>query len=143
MGLEQEQGWLLRLVVMGAGVVFGGLFITALLIFGGIATHDSEIGPRDVFEAHLAALDAGDWELSDIYVKGECTIGFLAGAEDNPQEVLDETLASGFSFRRTFDVEEVWISEDSTEAILGLNTPSGLPSTAMLEKVEGEWLIAC
>ena len=110
------------------------IFILAILTPGG-----STPGPRKAFEAHIAALDAGEWELSDTYTKDECTIAAAGGSEEMLQEVLD----GGFSYRRTFQIEDVWINEDGTEAILELEAPPKLPPVAVLDLVDGEWLIAC
>lgn len=137
--VELEQGWLKRMVAVVVGMMVV-ILIALLLVMsrGGTAP-----GPADVFESHLAALDAADWRLADTFVKDECTVGFTVGYDD-PQEALQEALDSGFSFRRAFDVQEVWISEDGSEALLGVKTtPPDLPNVIELEKVDGEWLVAC
>lgn len=138
--MDIEEGWLRRLVTIMAAAIFVLMIAGLLLIFSGNGSVPPS--PREVFESHLAALDTGDWAYSDTFVKDECTIGSAAGVA-NLEAALADVLESGFSFRRAFDVEEVWISEDGTEAILDLNTLSGLPSVATLELVEGKWLVAC
>ncbi len=85
-------------------------------------------GPQQVFESHLAALDAQDVETAGQFTLDECSL---------PDELPD------FAYQDSFQVKEVWISGDGDEAILGLTVPVGLPNIALLEKVEGEWLITC
>ena len=57
--------------------------------------------------------------------------------------MLQEVIDGGFSYRRTFQIEDVWINEDGTEAILELEAPPELPHVTVLDRVDGEWLIAC
>lgn len=129
------------------GLVTFGLLIGILLIIFGTLRSGKEVivinaGAREAFEAHLAALDDGDWELANTYFKDGCIIGFAASADD-PAEALQQARDSGFSFSQSFQIEEVWFSEDGTEAVLGLRTPPDLPDITTLELVEGEWLVTC
>ncbi len=123
------------------------LVSTLLMLFGGIlftlcTSQNFTGGPRAAFELHLAALDAGEWALSDTYVKDECTIESLSGTDD-AQAALQAVLDSGFSYRRTFNVDDVWLNEDGTWAILEMDTPADLPDITTMELIDGEWLIAC
>lgn len=66
---ERFLGWFFS----GAGAV--GLVLLATFIFLVVTLGAGpELTPREAFEAHLAALDAGEWALSDTYTKDECTI---------------------------------------------------------------------
>ncbi len=124
---------------MVSGLALVSLTLAILVAAFPSADEATDSGPRAAFEAHIAALDAGEWELSDTYARDECTIAAAGGSGEMLQEVLDD----GFSYRRTFQIEDVWINEDGTEAILELGTPSELPPVAVLDLVDGEWLIAC
>ena len=110
-------------ILFGIGLLFTSLTLLGITQFGGDAA-----GPQQVFESHLAALDAQDTETAAQYTLDECSL----------PDVLPD-----FAYRRSFRVKEVWISADGEEAILGLIVPAGLPNIALLEKVEGEWLITC
>ncbi len=141
-GSEVVEDQFRQILFVFVGLVLAALLIGILLIAFG---RDGEkvivipAGVREAFEAHLAALDAGDWELSDSFVKDECTISAAGDSEKALQEVID----GGFSYRRAFDIDDVWINEDGTEAILELQTPPELPDIAVLDLVDGEWLVAC
>ena len=128
-----------QILFMVTGLALISLTLGILMAAFGRDGEVDDNGPRAAFKAHLAALDGGDWALSDTYTKDECTISAAGGSEEALQEVLD----SGFSYRRTFQIEDVWINEDGTEAILELQAPPGLPPVAVLDLVDGEWLIAC
>lgn len=130
--------WLRRTLVAGA-LLFGGLLIAALLIFSR-GDGSPALGPREAFEAHLAALDDRDWDEANSYVLEWCEID-PADAE----AAVEDLDASGFSFVRAFQIEEVWLNERGTVALLDLRTPPGLmlPSFAELELWEGEWQVSC
>ena len=139
--MRSDFNFLGYLAVIGLAAI--GLLLAAygtVRLIGDDATAD---GPREVFEAHLTALDNGDWRLADTYSKDECSVA--SRRFNDPQAALDKLLASGFSFRRTFVVEEreIWIREDGNKAVLGLDTPPDEVGTVKLDLVEGEWLIAC
>jgi hypothetical protein len=99
-------------------------------------------GPREVFAAHIAALAGGDWVLGDSYAHEDCDFG--------DQAFLDDVLDSGFDFEREFEVDDVWMNEDGTLAIMSL-VQAGLvkedeeESTAlpMLELIDGQWVLIC
>lgn len=128
-----------QILFLMVGIASVTLTLAVLVAAFGRESVAVDNSPRAVFEAHLAALDAGEWELSDIYAKDECTINAQGGSGEALQKVID----SGFSYRRSFQIEDVWINEDGTEAILELNVPSELPSVVVLDLVGEGWLIAC
>lgn len=132
--MDDTPRWTVIAVAGMIGLSLIAFLLTLILTLGG----GSELTPRTAFEAHIAALDAGEWALSDTYTKAECTIA-ATGSAETLQEVID----GGFSYRRTFQIEDVWINEAGDEAILELNTPSELPQVAVLDLVEGEWLVTC
>ncbi len=127
------------IISVALSVIVLSITITALLVLGQF-NHNESSGPRQAFEQHLMALDDQDWELANTYVSERCQSD-LDGAEAAGRELAD----SGFSFYHSFAVEEVWISEDGTEALLGLDTPSNLSlsGVATMERVNGEWLVSC
>lgn len=133
--MDDTPSWTLIGVVGTLGLALIAVLFTFILTLGG----GPELTPRAAFESHIAALDAGEWALSDTYTKAECTIAATGGSEEMLQEVID----GGFSYRRTFQIEDIWINEDGTEAILELNTSPGLPPIVVFDRVDGEWLIAC
>ena len=127
----------LRLFFSWVGATILVLLLSMIVII--VAVIPKTSGPREAFEAHLAALDAGEWQLSDTYAKPECAIEAEGVSEASLQEVID----SGFSYRRTFQVEDVWINEAGDEALLELQVSPDLPQVAVLDLVDGEWLITC
>lgn len=133
--MDDTPSWTVIAVVGTIGLVLVVALLTLILTIG----DGPEFTPRTAFESHIAALDAGEWELSDTYAKPECAINANGVNEESLQEVID----GGFSYRRTFQIEDVWINEDGNEAILELQTPSGLPQVAVLDLVDGEWLVTC
>lgn len=124
------------LATLAAAILVGLSIVSITLLIV-----DSSPGPEDVFQSHLAALDAGDWPSASIYLKDGCAVDFSIDYDD-PQVALDELLASGFSFQ-SLRVDEVWINTNGKEALLGLVGRSGLPQIIELEKIDGDWLIGC
>ncbi len=125
--------------VIGCALVFTITIAMGTLLVCGHFSSDP-VGPQDVFERHLMALDDQDWELANTYVTEWCQSD-LEGVEAAGRGLED----SGFSFYRAFAVEEVWISEDGLEALLGLDVSPNLPlpRVATMERVDGEWLVSC
>ncbi|KKL92973.1 hypothetical protein LCGC14_1879320 [marine sediment metagenome] len=118
--------------------VLGVLVVLALLLF--FRGDPPVAGPREVFAAHIAALADGDWALSDSYAHDDCDFG--------DQALLDDVLASGFDFEEKFEVDDVWINEDGTLAIMSLAdvqivTEDAERALPMLQLVDGRWLLIC
>ncbi len=127
--------WVLRFVLFGLLAVIIVLLLT--LNFG----YEDAVGPQQVFETHLLALDEQDWELADTFVVERCQV---SGSQ--AREIAGQDLKSrGFSFVRAFVVDEIWFKDDGQTALLGLLTPPNLPlpGVATMVQVDGEWLVSC
>ena len=127
--------WVLRFVLFGLLATI----ITFLLTvnFG----HVDSVGPQQAFETYLLALDEQKWELAETFVVERCQSDNTESEETAGQDLKSR----GFSFSSAFVVDEVWLNTDGRTALLGLSTPANLPlpGVASMERVDGDWMIAC
>ena len=127
---------------LGIGFIIGIVVLLAVLFALIIALDASDPGPQQVFESHLLALDEERLNDALTYVEvAACGMDMVANA---PQAAIDLE-SRGYSFSTAFMVEEVWILEDGSRALLGLRTPPSmtLPSVVQLVRSDGKWLLTC
>lgn len=127
---------------LAAGVLFlvvtFGVAVCMVTTLGGGTASD----PRAAFEAHLLALDEGRLVGANALVDIAC--GRVTKADAEAAKAGLES--AGLTFQTAFPVEEVWLNESGTEAILELAPPPGglpLPGVQGMMLVEGEWLLSC
>lgn len=128
-------------ILMGVFLVmiFAAFIVFGMLVGSGAESH---LGPQQVFEQHLLALD--EERLDDALAYVDIAVCGTTAVDSTPQALVD-LKRRGHTFSTAFTVEEVWILEDGSEALLGLRTPPnlGLPNVVRLTQVDGAWLLMC
>lgn len=120
---------------------FFALALVPVIVYVVTAPPDKP-GPGEVFEQHLAALDAGDYALAEALMDEEECPGTLAESAPRAQEMLNRF---GYTFVSAFRVRDVWLHEDGEYALIELDTPKNLalPGIAFMRKIDGEWRLTC
>ncbi len=125
------------LSILGVGL---GLFLGIMFFL--IATVDGpkEPGPQEVFERFLIAVDQERFDEARALVDPFCT-----DTDEGMRAALDDLQSVGLDFETTFQVDEVWINERGTRALLELTTPPQLPlpGVASLDRTDDGWVLAC
>lgn len=128
--------WKFLPILLGVIVAALVAIILAVTFMGG-----QEAGPREVFQAHLLALDDG--RLDDANTLVDITCGRVTEADLRAVKAdLDD---AGLTFQTAFRVSDVWLNERKTEAIVELDTPPNLPLPGAqgMMKVDGAWRLSC
>lgn len=114
--------------------------ITATL-FTFLTRSEHQPGPRQVFEAHLLALDEGRIDDANAFVDVSCNKITPA----TRSAVLVNLEAQGLTFQTAFQVSNVWMNERKTEAVVELDMPLQLSLQGVqgMTKVDGEWRLSC
>lgn len=109
------------------------LGITSLVVFSNSGSPTAQ----DAFEAHLAALDAGDIDAALTYMAEDCDDYFTADAAVEATQWVDDY---GSTMQEFFAVERVFDSGD--QALLRVVTPID-ETWQLLAKEGGAWKIRC